>query len=147
MSQPTSTVQSVSTAGSVDPASLDRAHKAMMSDKALQHTLPPTPPEPPPPEWAKALGEFLGALGPLITILIWGLAAILVGLVLYFIARELFGVRLGWTGKAKAGPTGVTDWRPDREQARVLLLDADALAAEGRYDEAAHMLLLRGVAE
>jgi len=147
MSQPTTSVPGVSTAGSVDPATLERAHKAMLDDKALQHVLPAVPPPKPPPEWLKALASFFQTMGPAFNILLWTAAAIVVALLVYFIVRELFGVRLGWTGKVKGGPTGQTDWRPDREQARVLLLDADALAAEGRYDEAVHMLLLRGVAE
>jgi hypothetical protein len=147
MSQPTASVPGVQTAGSVDPATLERAHQAMMDDKALQHSLPAVPPPKPPPEWIEALAKFFQALGPVFNVLLWIGAAIIVGLLLYYIARELFGVRLGWSKKGKAGPTGQTDWRPDREKARVLLLDADALAAEGRYDEAVHMLLLRGVAE
>lgn len=147
MSQPTTSVPGVSTAGSVDPATLERAHKAMMDDKALQHVLPANPPPKPPPEWLKAIGAFFEAIGPVFNVLLWVAAGVVVALLAYFIVRELFGIRLGWRAKRPAGPTGQTDWRPDREQARILLLDADALAAEGRYDEAVHMLLLRGVAE
>ena len=38
-------------------------------------------------------------------------------------------------------------WQPSPERARLLLADADALAAAGRYDEAAHLLLLVAVQE
>jgi hypothetical protein len=41
--------------------------------------------------------------------------------------------------------TGGESWRPDAAVARVLLADADALAAKGRYAEAAHLLLRRSV--
>jgi len=36
-----------------------------------------------------------------------------------------------------------TPWAPDAAQARALLDEADALAAQGQYDEAVHLLLLR----
>jgi hypothetical protein len=36
-------------------------------------------------------------------------------------------------------------WRPDEAPARALLREADALAAEGRYGEAAHLLLFRSI--
>jgi hypothetical protein len=37
------------------------------------------------------------------------------------------------------------EWAPDRGQAQALLDEADRLAAEGRYGEAAHLLLQRSV--
>jgi hypothetical protein len=37
------------------------------------------------------------------------------------------------------------EWTPDRADAVALLEDADRLAAEGRYGEAAHLLLQRSV--
>jgi hypothetical protein len=147
MAQPTTSVPSVPPDGSVDPAGFDRAHAAMMADKTLQHSLPAVPPPKPPPDWLKPLLEALGAAGTPISIVVWTAIGIGVAVVIFFIVRELYGVQLGW--KRDKGPrkTGATDWRPDREKARILLLDADALAAEGRYDEAVHMLLLRGVAD
>ncbi len=38
-------------------------------------------------------------------------------------------------------------WRPDHGVARRLLDEADALAAKGQFDEAAHMLLFRSIEE
>ncbi len=37
------------------------------------------------------------------------------------------------------------DWRPDEAKARALLEDADRLAAQGAYDEAAHLILYRSI--
>ena len=37
------------------------------------------------------------------------------------------------------------DWRPDAAQARDLLAEADALAAAGRFGDAAHLLLGRSL--
>jgi hypothetical protein len=40
-----------------------------------------------------------------------------------------------------------TEWAPDAGEALALLDDADRLAAEGRYDEATHLLLKRSVGQ
>lgn len=147
MAQPTTSVPSVPPDGSVDPAGFDRAHAAMMADKTLQHSLPAVESPKPPPDWLKPLLEALGAIGTPVTWAVWIAIGLGVAVMVFFIVRELYGVRLGWKKDKSPKKTGVTDWRPDREKARILLLDADALAAEGRYDEAVHMLLLRGVAD
>jgi hypothetical protein len=147
MGQPTNSVPSVPTDGSVDPAAFDRAHAALMADKTLQHVLPGLPERKPPPSWSLPIFEGLGAVSGLVTFMVWAVIIVGVALILFLIVRELYGVQLGWKGGKTFKKTGATDWRPDREKARILLLDADALAAEGRYDEAVHMLLLRGVAD
>jgi hypothetical protein len=146
MGQSISTVHSVGAAGSPDAATLQRAHEAMLADKTLQFTLPGIPPPKPPPGWLKGLAEFFDFVGPIMPYLFWGLLGLGIIVIVYFVARELFGLELGWKKKAGARAAAV-DWRPDREKARILLEDADALAAQGRYDEAVHMLLLRGVAD
>ncbi|MBI1407106.1 MAG: DUF4129 domain-containing protein [Caulobacter sp.] len=145
MGQLASTVQSVPTAGP-DPAALERAHAAMLANKALQHTLPDAPKPKPPPDWLIAFLDTLAAFGPVLQFLIWGLVIVGAALIIFLIVRELFGVQLGWKSGALT-LNGQTDWRPDQEKARILLADADALAAEGRFEEAVHILLLRGVAD
>jgi hypothetical protein len=47
--------------------------------------------------------------------------------------------------KAAARADGLALWAPEPEKARALLEDADRLAAEGRYDEAVHLLLFRSI--
>jgi hypothetical protein len=39
------------------------------------------------------------------------------------------------------------EWTPDAGEALALLEDADRLAAEGRFDEATHLLLMRSVGQ
>ena len=39
----------------------------------------------------------------------------------------------------------MAEWRPTPQQARMLLTDADALAAQERFAEAVHLLLLRSI--
>lgn len=118
-----------------------------MADKALQHSLPGVAPPKPPPDWLEPFLKALGALAQPIGWGVWIAIGLGVLIIAVLIVRELYGVQLGWKGGKDFKTTGATDWRPDREKARVLLLDADALAAEGRFDEAVHMLLLRGVAD
>jgi len=66
--------------------------------------------------------------------------------VLAFVIREILRVR--WSGRArsvKPGEAPVADWRPKEARARLLLAEADALAAKGLYGEAAHHLLLHSI--
>ena len=65
---------------------------------------------------------------------------------LYLVVRAL--LRRGWVRGEKDADRAVPHaWQPSPERARLLLADADALAAAGRYDEAAHLLLLVAVQE
>ncbi|MGA0544030.1 DUF4129 domain-containing protein [Brevundimonas sp. VNH65] len=101
-----------------------------------------TPPET--PAWVQSLRDVLGALEPVLELVFWcGLALILGGLV-FLIGREVLKLR---APRARPRPQVVveTEWRPDETTARNLLAGADALAAQGRYAEAAHLLLLRSV--
>ncbi len=120
------------------------AHRQLLQDKSLQFdALQFKPSEP--PKWAGGLSEFLAALGPAFQVLFWVLLALAVIGLLYLIARSIVGARFE---RVRVGGTNLSaepDWRPTAQQAKVLLADADALAAEGRFDEAAHLLLLRGV--
>jgi hypothetical protein len=102
------------------------------------------------PQWLIALAHAIGAavrfVSPLLTYLFWvglGLAALAI---LYLIAREVMGARFPLRRRASARPSPV-DWRPEALKARALLSDADRLAAEGRYDEAIHLLLFRSIDE
>ena len=122
----------------VDPAALDAAHRELRADRSLQFDLPSAPPEPPEPRWIEALFEWLGDHGEAIfwTLLVLGLA-----LVLYLLApriRALLGIRprqVGGTPEIVLAPA----------VARALLRDADAVADQGEYGEAAHLLLLRSI--
>lgn len=108
-------------------------------------------PIPQPPGWLKALGEFLAELlapiGRLLgmswPVFQWVLIALAVaGVVL--LAWRLIEPLLNRPPKSPEAEAG---WAPDRAEATALLDDADRLAAEGRFDEAAHLLLRRSVAQ
>jgi hypothetical protein len=124
-------------------AGFDAAHQTLAADRALQFTMKGIEPPPPPPNWLRPLLELLDALGPVFMIIFWaGLAAIVLA-ILWFIAREVIRIRL----PAKTDKLVLEDdgWRPAPAAALALLSDADALAAQGRFDEAVHLLLLRSI--
>ena len=111
-----------------------------------------------PPGWLKALGDFLsdlfspigdalsgigrllGLSGQLLT---WIVIAIGASIVAYLLWRMAEPLLQGRSSRPKARP----EWTPEQSEALALLEDADRLAAEGRYDEATHLLLKRSVGQ
>lgn len=119
--------------------------------------LPALKPVDPPhmPEWLRALGEAIGRLleaifGPLGRLLgvswpafqwiLIGLAAVLA---LFLLWRALALLAERW--RRRNGEEQVAQWLPTQAEALALLEDADRLAGEGRFGEAAHLLLRRSV--
>ncbi|WP_245528552.1 DUF4129 domain-containing protein [Brevundimonas subvibrioides] len=125
-------------------ATFAQAHSRLLADERLQFDRTGfTPPEV--PGWLRWIPEALRAIAPLLEIIFWVGLAIIVALVCWFIIRELLGLRLPRPKAEAAVVAAQPEWRPDEATARNLLAGADALAAEGRYAEAAHLLLMRSV--
>jgi hypothetical protein len=131
---------------------LEPAHAALLRQTDLQFQLNKAPPPPRPPDWLlkllKPLGDALGAgmkaLGPVAPYVFWTGVALAVAFILFLIGQRLFAVRRGLVmGGLKL--SGAEPWRPAPEQARALLEEADRLAAEGLFVEAAHLILLRSI--
>jgi hypothetical protein len=124
---------------------LARAHDALLRQGDLQFDLSAYQPAPGPPDWLKPLLDFLGSLASVFPYIFWG-GLIIGGLaVLFFVLRELVGLRLPrFKRKPKAKPAEA-EWRPSEARARTLLEEADRLAAQGRYDEATHLILFRSI--
>ncbi|MFN4025145.1 MAG: hypothetical protein ACK4MQ_09940 [Hyphomonas sp.] len=134
-----------------DTDALQRAHAAYLRDSGLQLTRPEREDAPIQPRttpgWLQAVGRFLESLGPVFAALFWiAVAAIVAGL-LYFIFGEAIRMRLGFKkkGAEKIADDLLTDIRPDAARARSLLEEADALARQGRFAEAVHLLLFRSI--
>jgi len=87
------------------------------------------------------LGRWLGLAWPVFEKLLLGLGALLLALLAWQVARRLLARR------GAAAPPPAPRWTPDRADALVLLDEADRLAAEGRYDEATHLLLRRSIGQ
>ncbi|MEP5189801.1 MAG: hypothetical protein ABJQ41_13880 [Marinomonas sp.] len=109
------------------------------------------PPEPREPgmfdEFFKSIGEFLAGLFGWFPAtwpaLYWILIIVAVAaalFILYRLVEPYLGPRAdkGWVEEEP-------EWQPDAAQSIALLEDADRLAAQGKYDEATHLLLQRSV--
>ncbi|QXQ07725.1 hypothetical protein KX816_06890 [Sphingosinicellaceae bacterium] len=125
------------------------AHKTLLADPRIQFDLPTHPPEPPPPEWLKRVLDWiiegfkkLAEAGPVVKILFWLIVAAIVLALLRWLWP--YALRL-WHQLRKTSTTDEEGWRPEAAPARALLAEADALAADGAYAEAAHLVLLRSV--
>ncbi|AKH42646.1 hypothetical protein FHS61_000416 [Altererythrobacter atlanticus] len=132
-----------------------RDWEAIRANGDIQFSPVEIPPPPETPEWLKWLGELLSPLGEGLTALgralglsgpalLWILATIgaaLAALLIWRLASSAMRRKSGQAARAEP------DWTPDAHQALGLLEDADRLAAQGHYDEAAHLLLRRSVAQ
>jgi hypothetical protein len=140
--------QSPTQAGAAAPdgPSLADAHAALRADADLQFRFEAATP-PMPPGWLDGLLEFLVAISPVLQWVFWGLVAGGAAAIGWLIVREVVKVRLERRAARGESAAAAQPWRPTEEDARALLADADALAAEGRYAEAAHLILLRSIAD
>jgi hypothetical protein len=121
-------------------------------------TIPETPP--PEPNWLSRLirqlfdwlAEVLGPLGEALGESWWWLQWVLAGIVALFalalVLRMIDPAMFRRFGRAKPATESAKEaWRPDEASSLALLEDADRLAAEGRFDEATHLLLQRSVGQ
>ena len=128
-----------------------RDWEAVRASSDIQYA--PLPPVKPPkvPGWVEWLqhmlesvfgpiAKWLVAAWPVVEVLLVAGAALLV---LYLLWRLLGPVVQRWRDRSAAPEA----WTPTREEALALLDDADRLAAQGRYGEAAHLLLRRSVGQ
>lgn len=135
-----------------DAAAAEKAWTSVHDAGDIQFA--PVPPDPvaQSPEWLKAIGRFLDwLLSPFGRLLgaswNWVEIALLVGAaigVVWIVWALLWPL---WQDRKARARTAAPDWTPAREEALALLEDADRLAAEGRYDEAAHLLLQRSIGQ
>lgn len=126
---------------------------AVRADPDLQFSPIQMPERPPPPDWWLRFLEWLGeVMAPVAgmfvaswPVLKWVLLALLVAGICYMFYRLIGPAGATWS-KRRRRPAG-EEWTPGEAQALALLDDADRLAAEGRFDEATHLLLVRSVGQ
>lgn len=123
-------------------ARFEAAHAELLADRSMQFEMTTYKPEPP-PAWLEALANLIGASGS--RIFFWIILAIAVIALLAFIARRAQDSDWSWLRRRKSNEAEAEAWRPEEAPARALLQEADALAASGRYGEAAHLLLFRSI--
>ena len=132
--------------GAAETAEFARAHARLLADDDIQFDLAVAEPLPEAPEWLKALARWLREYSWLFEYLFWGVVGLLVLGLLAFILMRLSGTKWPWRRKRNDGEEA-EEWRPAEAPARALLREADALAADGRFSEAAHLLLFRSIEE
>lgn len=130
-----------------------RAWEAVRGREDLQFAPVPMPKvDPELPGWLRWLFEMLesifGPVGRLFgmgwPVFRWVLLAAAILLLLWIVWRIAEPYITAWRSRRPAGGDAF-EWTPTHEQARLLIEDADRLAGEGRYGEAAHLLLRRSV--
>ena len=121
---------------------LAAAHRSLLHTRGLQFDFAGAPLPRPPPHWLQVLLKALVAAAPVLQYLFWGGVVIGVAMLLWLAVRDLGPLR---RRRRPNDAPAVVDWRPERAQALSLLEQADALAAEGRFGEAIHLLLFRSI--
>jgi hypothetical protein len=119
------------------------AHRALVADGSIQFDLPVFT-LPKPPAWLEPVARFFKWLSPAYPYLFWGAIALAVLAIIYLVVSNIDGFEWPWR-KRRATEAVEDSWRPEESTARALLADAEALAAQGRYAEAARLLLQRSV--
>jgi hypothetical protein len=121
-----------------------RAHKALLTHSDYQFSLPEVHRQKL-PEWLLALERFLPAHWPVIKWGIWIVAGAILLWLAYLLLRKYVPL-LPQLFRQQSRPKQTPEaWRPTAAAARELLGESDALAAEGRYGDAVHLLLLRSI--
>ena len=126
----------------------DDAFRAMKRNDKLQFELPPAP-EPPKIGWIEnlmnAIAAFIDLILPVLKILFYVGIGVVVALILYGVGKMLYETRFKREAKEVVETAPPPLYTPDQDQARILLEDVDAMAAEGRYQDAVHELLFRSI--
>jgi hypothetical protein len=125
----------------------DAAHRALTGDKGIQFDLAPIAQRKPPelPEWLRWIGDFLQWVSPAFPYIFWGAIVAGVLTIVYLVLSNIDGFEWPWQRGSRREAAQIDEWRPEEGAARALLAEAEALAAQGRYAEAARLLLLRSV--
>lgn len=114
------------------------AHAALRARDDIQFELPVAPPQ---QQQARSNWQLPG-----IEALFWMLVVVGAGLLIALIVRSIMN-REPRQGSTATLEREIAKWRPEEKVARALLAEADAMAAAGRYDEAARLLLHRSLEE
>lgn len=120
----------------------DRLRDSGRYQTEMEAIEPPDPPEV--PDWLRWIGDLFGSAEGLFELLLWIAIAAVVGVILVLVGRRIADV-LAERRARRADAVETPEWRPDAAPARALLAEAEALAAQGRFAEAAHLLLFRSI--
>lgn len=129
-----------------DAEKFERLHRDLLTDPSLQFQFEKAEAPPVPPSWLEPLIRFLEAISPFLSYIFWAGIAVVVGLIVYALVREVMRRLPQHTDEAAAETDiAVPEYRPAAARAHALLEEADRLAAEGRFGEAVRVLLHRSI--
>ena len=126
------------------PQDFDRAFRRLKADGSLQFDLPTV--EPPPVRERRSWGWLAALLAGFASIaiyLVWTALALLAAGLIWFLARSFMDVRIARKARPEAEATPL--YEPQAATVRTHLAEVDALAADGRFREAIHLLLFRAI--
>lgn len=124
--------------------SVANAHAALRARTDIQFEMAAaTPPQP--PAWMRWLGQEMVRLAPIAPTLFWICVAIGAAIILYLIVTAIRRWLPSRDVEVSEAEPDVAAWRPSERAARALLADAEALAGQGRFEEAVHLLLHRSL--
>lgn len=108
------------------------------------------PPDPPPQWWNDVMRWLAELLEPAARALAFAwpvLSKVLLGALAIGVLAMLWVILAPYVAdwRERRSAAAAPEWAPDQALARRLLEEADALAAQGRFDEAAHLLLYRSI--
>ncbi|HMO75155.1 MAG TPA: DUF4129 domain-containing protein [Sphingopyxis sp.] len=129
----------------LDPELLGPGYGQTMAGDTIQTGFPPPPPPTPTPGWLRALGDFFQWAAPAGKPLLWIAAAALILLLLYLLVPSFAQWVDNLRSRRKSTEEEEAVGEAEAGAARALLSEADALAADGRFAEAVHLLLHRSV--
>jgi hypothetical protein len=136
----------VANASAAPDQDLAAAHQAVLADPNLQFAFPrQTMETPDPPAWLEPLINFIQYIAPFLNLIFWGGLIAVAALVIYIIVSDIVRRMPGRASTEAAPETPVPTYKPAPTRAQALLEEADRLAAEGRYSEAARVLLHRSI--
>jgi Domain of unknown function (DUF4129) len=137
----------VGVTGVGDEQRIAHAFAQVRADPSLQFAFPASEAfNARPPGWLLALIKGIVAIWPFLQAMIW---VVIAGVAIaggVYLALHL-NERRRRPKPARPAPeaSALPAWRPSEHQARALLAEADAMAAAGRFEDAAHLLLLRSI--
>ena len=152
-SAPDTSAAYIPSARSVSKERFETAHNSLLDADRMQFERPveeiDTAQIRNPSRFSSWIAGLINTLGTAFQAMFYiGVAAIAAG-VLYFILRHIPDIRLRGKGRADRGATAedhtISNVRPDEQKARAWLEEADALAKQGRFSEAVHLLLFRSI--
>ncbi len=131
--------------GPADGVSFAEAHRELLDDGSIQFELKPVFSDQPQASEARLDVRPPSSFepGPVPQIVFWVVVAAAAAGLLYLILARL----AGWRRRDKPAEAAEPEWAIAEAPARTMLGEADALAAQGLYSEAAHLLLHRSIEE